>query len=107
MKIEVNNLTDGVITISDGTSQYSVTQGIHNVPIVSTNLNLTRSDDSTFSVGVVEQGRLYVSNDSYTLENPDNLIEFFGMGMSLGIVIMMTALALRAVKTLGYHSQDI
>ena len=102
------NLTGGSLELNDGGVSYTLPQGTTKVDLDVNSLSIERSDSSTFTVPI-DHSRHVITVGATTWESVggSSIQENYFDGMGFGVVVMFTMLALRMVKTLGYHSQDI
>ena len=105
--IEIENLRGADLVVVDGNATYTCPEGSSVVPVSGSPVQF---DNGTFSFSLpvtADRLELTVGAASYGLVEGYTFSQSYFMGISMAIPIMFCCLALRAVKQLGYHSQDI
>ena len=106
--LQVHNFSGGVIDVEAGGVEYKVPQGASRVEVSGSSAEFTRADTSNFTVSLATtRTDVTVSTTGHSVVEAASFYENYMEGLGVGIVVLFTAMALRMVKQLGYHSQDI
>ena len=106
--LQVYNYSGQPLDVESGGISYSMPVGAHRLEIDAASVTITRADSSNFSVSL-DTGRtdVTVSTTGHNVVQAETFYSNYAEGMGLGIAILFAAMALRMLKQLGYHSQDI
>lgn len=106
--LQVNNYSGAEIDVESSGVEFKLPTGSNRVELPGTSATVTRSDTSNFTVSLVtSRTDLTVSTTGHTVVQGATFYENYAEGLGLGIAVLFAAMALRMVKQLGYHSQDI
>ena len=107
-KVQVHNYTGSPLDADESSNAYVLPVGSSTFSTADNTVTFTRADSSTFSVPI-QEGRtdITVYSGGYTKEESGTVVGNFLEGMGFGLVLLGTALGLRLLKSVGYHSQDI
>ena len=106
--LQVHNFSGGSLDVEASGVEYKVPSGASRIELSGSSANVTRSDSSNFSVTLgTSRTDVTVSTTGHSVTQGASFYENYAEGLGLGVVVLFTALGLRMVKQLGYHSQDI
>lgn len=107
-KVQVYNYTGGVLEVDEMGNDYVLPVGGSTFVTQDTEIDFVRADSTTFSVALgVGRTDITVHAGGYVTEESGTVTGNFLEGMGFGLVLLGTALGLRLLKSVGYHSQDI
>ena len=106
--LQVYNYSGSSLEVESGGISYTMPVGAHRLEIDAASVTMTRADSSNFSVSLAT-GRtdVTVSTTGHQIVEGETFYTNYAEGMGVGIAILFAAMALRMLKQLGYHSQDI
>jgi hypothetical protein len=107
-KVQVHNYTGSPLDAEEGSNTYVLPIGSSSFTTSANTVGFTRADSTSFDVPI-QEGRtdITVYAGGYSKEESGTVAGNFLEGMGFGLVLLGTALGLRLLKSVGYHSQDI
>lgn len=106
--LQVYNYSGNDLEVEANGVTYALPVGESRLEVDVATVNITRANSSNFSVSL-DTGRtdVTVSTTGHNIVQGESFYTNYAEGMGLGIAILFAAMALRMLKQLGYHSQDI
>lgn len=106
--LQVYNYSGSEIEVESSGVEFKVPTGANRLELPGESATVTRSDSSNFTVSLAtSRTDLTVSTTGHTVVQGASFYENYAEGLGLGVAVLFAAMALRMVKQLGYHSQDI
>ena len=106
--LQIHNFSGQPLEVESNGVDYQVPTGANRIELTGSSVTVTRADSSNFTVSLgTSRTDLTVSTTGHTVVQGASFYENYAEGLGLGVAVLFAAMALRMVKQLGYHSQDI
>lgn len=106
--VQIHNFSGQSLDLEADGVEYKVPTGANRIELSGSSATITRADSSNFTVSLgTSRTDVTVSTTGHTTVQGASFYENYAEGLGLGIAVLFAAMALRMVKQLGYHSQDI